>query len=126
MTPDDLSPRTRAVGAAFKVVAAAAVALALVLLVRGDMRAQEQRDNIRNVLDVLVECTTDPAERKDATTKPGEDDCFVRAQNRTADAIGQIGDLTIIAACGAELRGDAEAIRQCVTDVATYIKEQQP
>jgi hypothetical protein len=117
VTDDNLSPRTRAVGAAFKATVAVGLLLILVGMIRSDLRAQEQRDDIERVLGVLVECTTDPAERKQATAKVGEDDCFVRAQNRTADAIGQIGDLSVVAAaCGAANPGNVPGTRKCVEE----------
>lgn len=112
---DGLSPRTRALGAAFRVLLSGAVLAMLLLLVHGAMRAEQQRADLKRVLGVLVECTTDPAERKDAKVRPGEDDCYIRQQNRTAAAVGQIGDLSVIAAaCGAANPGDIPATRACV------------
>lgn len=115
MSPDGLSNRTRALGAAFKTIGAGLVVAMLLLLIRGDIREQEQREDIRRVLGVLVECTTDPAERKDATVKVGEDDCFVRSRKRFDALASQIGDVSVIAAaCGAANPGDVPGTRRCV------------
>lgn len=115
MSGDGITDRTRALGAAFRALLGAAVVAMLVLLCYDAWLGHRQRDAIEANTALLVECTTDPAERKPATTKPGEDDCFVRGRNRTAEAVSQIGDLSVIAAaCGAAHPGDIPATRACV------------
>ena len=81
-----------------------------------EARAEEQRANSRAVLQILAECTTPPSERKPPVkVKDPQDDCFTRNQARTGQAVGQIGDLSILAAaCGAANPGDVPATRECV------------
>jgi hypothetical protein len=63
---------------------------------------------------LLVECTIPPDQR----TPPVDDikgDCYVRSQARTGEAVGQISNLSILAAtCGAAHPGDVNATRDCV------------
>lgn len=85
-------------------------------LVYRDGQAEEQRANSRAVLQILAECTTPPSERRPPVkvTDPA-DDCYTRNVARTGQVVGQIGDLSILAAaCGAANPGDVPATRQCV------------
>ena len=115
MTRSELSRRTQNLRAAFQVLLVGAVVAMLVLLSYDAWQGARQREAIETNTALLVECTTDPAERKPAADKPGEDDCYVRSQNRTARAVEQIGDISVIAAaCGAAHPGDIPATRKCV------------
>lgn len=124
---DGLSPRTRAIGAAAKVLGTGALAVLLFLTAQAvfqlrhlEDEAQVQRDGIEQVLGVLIECTTDPAERKTAAVKPGEDDCYVRQQKRLESLVGPLEDLSVIAAaCGAANPGNIPSTRQCVEKAIT-------
>lgn len=81
-----------------------------------DGQAEEQRSNSRAVLQILAECTTPPEERKPPVEVTNADsDCYTRSLKRTGQAVGQIGDLSILAAaCGAAHPGDVSATRACV------------
>ena len=80
-----------------------------------ESRAEQQRANSRAVLQILAECTTPPEERQPPVTEPDPDDCYVRSNARTGKVVGQIGDLSILAAaCGAANPGDVAATRRCV------------
>lgn len=74
--------------------AVAAASLALVVLISTAFRtvdqAEAQRSRSRQILTVLAECTTPPAERTPPVTKPNANDCFARAQQRTAVAVAQV------------------------------------
>ena len=66
---------------------------------------------------LLVECTTAPAERNPPATATGNDDCYVRSEARTRAAVSQIGELsTAAAACGAANPGDVARTRNCVEE----------
>lgn len=89
-------------------------------VIYGLVVGHQDRQVLKASAALLVECTTDPAERKDAKTRPGEDDCFIRAQNRTAAAVSQIGDISVVAAaCGAANPGDVLETRRCVEEALT-------
>ncbi len=91
-----------------------------------ESRAEEQRANSRQVLSLLAECTTPPEARRPVPkdvdrTAPGlqvsPSDCYARSNARTASAIGQLSDISVIAAaCGAANPGDVPATRRCVEE----------
>ena len=76
--------------------------------------ADQDRADIERVVRLLVECTTDPRDRKPPEqAKPG--DCFVRGTTRTGTAVQTLNQVTIAAAaCGAEHPGNVPATERCV------------
>lgn len=102
-----LSRRTLRLRAAFYVLLGGAVVTMLVLLTIDAQIALRQRA-------LLIECTTAPADRV-PPADPSPADCYLRGEARTAAAVSQIGDLSIVAAaCGAAHPGDVPATRACV------------
>lgn len=72
----------------------------------------EQADSQRTL---ILECTTPPSEREPPVRKPEPDDCYVRANSRTGDAVASINEVSIAAAaCGAAHPGDVKATEACV------------
>jgi hypothetical protein len=65
---------------------------------------------------LLVECVIPPSERTPPVeVRNPDNDCYARSVNRQGQAIGQIGDLSILAAaCGSAHPGDIPATRACV------------
>lgn len=112
------------VGIAFLVVAIAGMAYLIDL---GEKQAQatvvaaQSRAEIKAITKHLLECNVPPEERNEtASVKPGEDDCYVRNANRTARAVGEISDISVVAAaCGAANPGDVPATRLCVEEALT-------
>lgn len=107
-------------------VKAGAVVVTAILIALGVARLNGIADDNRatnvstsTAVKLLVECTTNPAERTPPVTKPAADDCYVRQQKGTADIVGvpagQLSPLTYIsAACGAANPGDIPATRACL------------
>jgi hypothetical protein len=67
---------------------------------------------------LLVECTIPPSERTPPVeVRESSRDCFTRNQERLARSVGQISDISVVAAaCGAANPGDVKATRQCVEE----------
>jgi hypothetical protein len=83
------------------------VGACLVYLVQGEQDGSATRS-------LLVECVIPPEEREPPADEV-KGDCYVRSQARTGQAVGQISDLSILAAaCGAAHPGDVPATRECV------------
>lgn len=105
-----LSPRTRALGAAFEVLVVAAIVAMLGLLVANSITARDFRIKQADSTALIKSCV-DP-----------EGKCFLEAAKRQADVIGDppapINNVIILAAACADREGvDTEAqIRACVLE----------
>ena len=76
--------------------------------------AEQDRADIEQVVRLLVECTTDPRDRKPPEASTPQD-CFVRGTTRTGDAVQTLNQVTIAAAaCGADHPGNVPATKRCV------------
>ena len=127
MTDMHVSPNQRLYAGAFLygLVALTLVAIvaSLVFLVDLGASSEQQRDLVvkqnRQVIGLsklLTECTTPPEERHPPVQLgPRVDDCFLRTQRQAAAQVGEIGNLsTIAAACGAANPGNIPKTRECV------------
>jgi len=76
----------------------------------------EQNEQVIGLSELLTECTTPPEERHPPVQLgPRVDDCFLRTERQQAESVGEIGNLsTIAAACGAANPGDIPKTRECV------------
>lgn len=111
------SRRTQALGSAFKVALGVAVVAMLVLLTVLMVRAEDERELLVAQGNLMIACTTPPGERVPPELDPPADDCYLRSQARTADAVARIGDLSVLAAaCGAAHPADVPATRRCVEE----------
>jgi hypothetical protein len=110
VTEQALSPRTRAVGAAFRLMLGAAVIAMLGLLVVNSVTARDARAK-QAAPTALIKSCVDP-----------DGQCFQEAAQRQADLIGDppapINNVVILAAACADRDGvDTESqIRECVLE----------
>ena len=109
-----------------------AIIASLVFLVDIASKGEDQRELIVNqnerviaLSNLLTECTTPPEERHPPVKLgPRVDDCYLRTARQAAAQVGEIGNLsTIAAACGAANPGDIPKTRECVD---TAIEEFPP
>lgn len=89
----------------------------VLLMLAGIDRLNRVADNGKAQRELLIECTTPPEERVPPLRHAGASDCYVRSQARTGEVVGQVGDISVIAAaCGAANPGDIPATRECVEE----------
>jgi hypothetical protein len=87
-------------------------------LVALNATADRQRAELVALNELVVECVTPPEKRFPPVDKPKPSDCYTRNNARTGEVVGQIGNLSIIAAsCGAAHPGDVPATRRCTEKV---------